>query len=75
MNSDTLTILSLSALAFLLICGIIAMVTSRRTIGNFASLTAYHGFQTKDKQEAVEIVIDKKASKKLEAQEFGKGKM
>jgi hypothetical protein len=74
MNSDTLTILALSALAFLLIWGIITMVINRRTIGNFASLTAYHDFQTKDKQEAVEIVMEKKARKKMEDQENGDGK-
>ena len=74
MNSDPLTILALSALAFLLIWGIITMVINRRTIGNFTSLTAYHDFQTKDKQEAVEMVIEKKAGNKFEAQASGKGK-
>jgi len=50
------------------------MVINRRMIGNFASLTAYHDFQTKDKQETVEMVIEKKAGNKFEAQESGKGK-
>ncbi|MBU2471681.1 MAG: hypothetical protein KKF20_04675, partial [Bacteroidetes bacterium] len=37
-----------------------------------ASLTAFHDFQPKDKQEAIEIVIEQKAGKKWEEQESGK---
>jgi hypothetical protein len=74
LNSDILPILVLSATAFLLVYGIIAMVINRHTIGNFASLTAYHDFQTKDKQEAVEVVMEKKAGNKFEDREDGKDK-
>lgn len=36
-----------------------------------ASLTAFHDFQPKDKQEAIVIVMEQKAGKKLEEQESG----
>jgi hypothetical protein len=38
-----------------------------------ATLTAFHDFQTKDKQEAIEYVMEKKAVKKMEEQESGEG--
>lgn len=71
MNSDTLALLILGAVAFLLLYGIITTVVNRRTIGNFASMAVYHDLQRKDKQEAVEMVIEKKAGKKFQAQENG----
>lgn len=37
-----------------------------------ASITAFHDFQPKDKQEAIEIVIEEKAGKNWEQQESGK---
>lgn len=39
-----------------------------------ASLTAFHDFQTKDKQEAIEYVMEEKAGKKMEEQESGQNK-
>ena len=36
-----------------------------------ASMTAFHDFQPKDKQEAIEYVIEEKAGKKMEEQESG----
>jgi hypothetical protein len=39
-----------------------------------ASTTAFHDFQPKDKQEAIEYVIEEKAGKKMEEQESGKNK-
>jgi hypothetical protein len=39
-----------------------------------ATLTAFHDFQPKDKQHAIEIVMEQKAGKKLEEQESGQGK-
>ena len=35
------------------------------------SLTAFHDFQPKDKQDAIVIVMEQKAGKKLEEQESG----
>jgi hypothetical protein len=37
-----------------------------------ASMTAFHDFQPKDKQEAIEYVMEEKAGKKMEEQENGK---
>ena len=37
-----------------------------------ATLTAFHDFQPKDKQEAIEYVMEEKAGKKMEEQENGK---
>jgi hypothetical protein len=53
--------------------------TKRRWIswrGNhgIATLTAFHDFQPKDKQHAIEIVMEQKAGKKLEEQKSGQGK-
>ena len=39
-----------------------------------ATLTAFHDLQPKDKQNAIEIVMEQKAGKKLEEQESGQGK-
>lgn len=39
-----------------------------------ANLTAFHDFQPKDKQRAIEIVIEQKAHKKMEEQGTGKEK-
>jgi hypothetical protein len=36
-----------------------------------ASLTVFHDFQPKDKQEAIEYVMEQKAGKKMEEQESG----
>jgi hypothetical protein len=39
-----------------------------------ASLTVFHDFQPRDKQDAIEIVMEQKAGKKLEEQESGQDK-
>lgn len=38
-----------------------------------ATLTAFHDFQPKDKQQAIEFVMERKAGKRLEADESGEG--
>ncbi|TAK60974.1 MAG: hypothetical protein EPO24_06175 [Bacteroidetes bacterium] len=38
-----------------------------------ATLTAFHDFQTKDKQDAIEYVMEEQAGKKMEEQESGEG--
>ncbi len=40
---------------------------------NAASITAFHDMQPKDKQGAVEIVIEQKAGKRLDEQRSGEG--
>jgi hypothetical protein len=42
--------------------------------GGIASLSAFHDFQAKDRQNAVEVIIEQKAGKKLEEQSTGEGK-
>jgi len=39
-----------------------------------ATVTAFHDLQPKDKQHAIEIVMEQKAGKKLEEQKSGQGK-
>lgn len=39
-----------------------------------ATLTAFHDFQPKDKQKAIEYVMEEKAGKKMEEQESGRKK-
>ena len=38
-----------------------------------ASITAFHDMQPSDKQNAIEIIIEQKAGKKMEEQESGEG--
>ena len=45
-----------------------------RKSSGFASLTAFHDLQAKDKQAGIEAVIEHQAEKKLEEQESGKDK-
>jgi hypothetical protein len=42
--------------------------------GGIASLSAFHDFQPKDKQNAVEMIIEQKAGKRLEEQSTGEGR-
>ncbi len=72
MTQDLISILILVGVGLLLTVGVIVIVMRPKGWGNFASLTVYHDFQPKDKQEAIEIVIEKKAGKKMEEQESGK---
>lgn len=39
-----------------------------------ATLTAFHDFQPKDKQEAIEYVMEEQAGKKMQEQESGEKK-
>jgi len=71
MNQDLFSLLILVGVGFLLIVGIVVIVVKPKGWGNFVSLTTYHDFQVKDKQEAVEIVMEQKAGKKMKEQESG----
>ncbi len=74
MTQDLISILILTGVGLLLMVGLIAIVIKPKGWGNFASLTVYHDFQPKDKREAIEVVIEKKAGKKMKEQESGEGK-
>lgn len=69
-NSIWLIILLVAVTAFLI------YATKKRWISwrgghGIATLTAFHDFQPKDKQEAIEYVMEQKAGKKMEEQESG----
>jgi hypothetical protein len=67
-------VVGLIAATLLLLLGIATGWFSGKRKGAIGFLTAYHDFSPRDKQEAVEIVIEKKAGKKLFAQESGEDK-
>ena len=62
-------VLVLLALLWMIVTGRL----SRGEGGGIASLTAFHDFQPKDGQQAVEIIIEQKAGKKVEEQSTGEG--
>jgi len=71
MDPDITALCLLGGTAIALLLGTVVLVSRRRTIGNFAALTAYHDFQPREKQRAVEIVVEKKAGKNEKSQESG----
>jgi len=73
-TKDLISILILVGVGLILTVGVVVIVIRPKGRGNFASLTVYHDFQPKDKQEAIEIVMEKKAGKKMEEQGSGEDK-
>ena len=73
MTNTILEYLIVFAVIVALIAGIVNMIKERKSSG-FASLTAFHDLQAKDKQAGIEAVIEHQAEKKMEEQESGKGK-
>ena len=71
MTQELISILILVGVGLMLVAGVIVIVVRPKGWANFASLTVYHDFQPKDKQEAIEIVMGKKAGKKMEEVESG----
>ena len=74
MTQDLISILILVGVGLVLTVGVVVIMIRPKGWGNFASLTVYHDFQPKDKQEAIEIVIEKKSGKKMEEQKSGEDK-
>lgn len=72
-NSIWLIILLVAVAAFLIYATKKQWISWRGTHG-IATLTAFHDFQPKDKQEAIEYVMEEKAGKKMEEQESGEKK-
>ncbi len=72
MSQDLLIQLLLFGIALLMVIGIAVTIVKHKRWGNFASLTVYHDLQTRDRQDAVEIVMEEKAGKKMEDQESGR---
>ncbi len=64
----------LGAVALFLVIATLKGWVSWKGGHGIASLTAFHDFQPKDKQDAIVIVMEQKAGKKLEEQESGQDK-
>ncbi|HLF20319.1 MAG TPA: hypothetical protein VI704_05980 [Bacteroidota bacterium] len=71
MTSAILEPLIVLAIIAVLILGIVKLIKEPKGAG-FASLTAFHDLQAKDKQAGIEAVIEQQAQKKMEEQESGK---
>jgi hypothetical protein len=63
-------VLTLAALFWMIVTGRPSRGESR---GGIATLSAFYDFQPKDKQNAVEIIIEQKAGKRLDEQSTGEG--
>ena len=74
MSNNLLGAIIFLAVIVLLIFGIAAMICGPKRGAGIASLTAFHDLQAKDKQNAIEIIIEQKSQKKIEEQESGEGK-
>ena len=76
MSAETLVLVIFIVLIGLLLFGIVYAIRSKNTThsGSFASMAAFHDFQAKDKQNAMETVIEKQAQKKWEEDESGEDK-
>ena len=73
MPNSILEFLIALAIIAVLVLGIVKMIKEPKGAG-FASLTAFHDLQAKDKQAGIETVIEHQAEKKMEEQESGKDK-
>jgi len=67
--------IALVCLGLLAVAIFLVIATKRKWIvwngSPIASVTAFHDFQPKDKQEAIEYVMEQKAGKKMQEQENG----
>jgi len=70
----TLLLIVLGAVAIFLVFATIKGWVRWKGGSPITSMTAFHDFQPKDKQEAIEYVMEEKAGKKMEEQESGKEK-
>jgi hypothetical protein len=79
MPSSTIALIFFIAVVAVMILGILSIFISKdkrslQRSGSFASLAAFHDFQGKDKQNAIETVIEKQSEKKWEDDERGEKK-
>jgi hypothetical protein len=76
MSNSTIILLILIGVIVALLAGIVYAIRSKNTqcSGSFASMAAFHDMQSKEKQNAIETVIEQQAGKKWEEQESGEGK-
>jgi uncharacterized membrane-anchored protein YitT (DUF2179 family) len=76
MSNSTIALLLFIGIIVFLIAGIIYAIRQKniQCSGSFASMIVFHDMQSKEKQNAIETVIEQQAEKKWEEQESGKGK-
>ena len=76
MSNSTIALLLFIGIIVFLLAGIIYALRQKNVqcSGSFASMAAFHDMQSKEKQNAIETVIEQQAEKKWEEQESGKGK-
>ena len=74
MSDNLLGAMVFFAIVVLMVLGIVSMIRGPKRGAGIASLTAFHDLQAKDKQNAVEIIIEQQSQKKMEEQESGEGK-
>jgi hypothetical protein len=78
MENSTIALLLFIGIIVFLLAGIISIFVFKdkkdlQRSGSFASMAAFHDMQGKDKQNAIETIIEKQAEKKWEAEESGEG--
>lgn len=79
MSNSTIALLIFIGIVVFLLAGIISAFAIKdkkrlQRSGSFASMAAFHDFQAKDKQNAIESVIEQQSEKKWEEEESGEGK-
>jgi hypothetical protein len=78
MSASTIVLLFSITVIAVLLAGIIYAIVNKdekrlQRSGSFASLAAFHDMQGRDKQNAIETIIEKKAEIKWEEEESGEG--
>ncbi len=76
MSNSTIALLLFIGVIVFLLAGIIYAIREKniQRSGSFASMAAFHDMQSKEKQNAIETVIEMQAEKKWEEEESGKEK-
>jgi hypothetical protein len=76
MSNSTIALLLFIGIILFLTAGIIYAIRQKNIThsGSFASMAAFHDMQAKDKQSAMESVIEQQAQKKWEEEESGEQK-
>ncbi|HEY5615510.1 MAG TPA: hypothetical protein VIL52_05765 [Bacteroidota bacterium] len=73
MPTDLIAGLIVFAIVVLLILGTVSMVRNPKKSAGIAMQTAFQDFLPKDKQQAMEIVMEQKDQKKMKEQESKQG--
>jgi hypothetical protein len=76
MENSTIALLIFIGIVVFLLAGIISVYAFKdkkdlQRSGSYASMVAFHDMQPKDKQKAIEIIIEQKEDKKWKEQESG----